>query len=195
MNVLESNCGAGAILDELKKTNKITAGVDHKIYENHLKKNNHVFFKNFKSITNIKFDVILSLAEIEHQYNPILFVEELIKVLKPNGKIIFRIPNYNNIYYYFLKSKFQIYDFRTSHNFYFSEKSADFLFQKLKLKILVKTGIQEYSINHFLQFLKSLKRVDSKFEKLINKKNDALIMKNIEENFLSTSMLYILQKN
>ena len=147
-----------------------------------------------KSIKNVKFDAILSLAEIEHKYNPILFVKELIKVLKPNGKIIFRIPNYNNIYYYFLKSKFQIYDFRTSHNFYFSEKSADFLFKMLKLKILVKTGIQEYSINHFLHFLRSHKRVDSKFEKLIKEKKNNFIKRNIEENFLSTSMLYIVQK-
>ena len=30
------------------------------------------------------------------------------------------------------------------------EKSADFLFKKLKLKTFVKTGLQEYDFNHFI---------------------------------------------
>jgi 2-polyprenyl-3-methyl-5-hydroxy-6-metoxy-1,4-benzoquinol methylase len=191
-SVLESNCGAGVVLDYLKKNNKLTCGLDHKIYKQHVKKK-HLFFSDLKQLkkSKIKFDVILSLSEIEHKYDPLKFIKILKKFLNKNGVLIFRIPNYDNIYKYFLDKIFLKYDFRSSHNFYFSQKSADYLFRKLNLNVIAKNGINEYSINHFLKFLKKGKRVAHPFENIINKNNNLNIKKNIEKNFISTSMIYI----
>ena len=192
-SILESNCGAASILDFLKKEAKFTAGLDNSIYKPHVEKK-HVFFSSINQLnkSKIKFDIILSLAEIEHKKNPIFFVKSLLKNLKKNGIIIFRIPNYDNIYKYLGGNNFLKYDFRLSHNFYFDEKSADYMFKKLKLKVISKSGLQEYNANHLITFLKNFKRT-KKINKIFTEKTLNILEKNIENNFVATSMLYIVR--
>jgi len=192
--ILESNCGAATNLDYLKKVAKKTVGLDSEIYKDHVEKK-HMFFKSIIDLkrSGIKFDIILSLAEIEHQYDVIKFISNLKNILKKNGHLIFRIPNYNNIYLYLLGRKFLKFDFRTSHNYYFSEVSCDYLFKKLKLRTVAKKGLQEYPINHLIEYLKKGKRV-KKYPNLINKKISNEVSDNLENYMVSTSLLYILKK-
>lgn len=194
-SVLESNCGAAAILDFLKKKAGLTAGLDSKIYKSHVEKK-HIFFESIENLnkSKIKFNIILSLAEIEHKKTPLKFVRLLSKKLTKKGVIVFRIPNYDNIYRYLGGREFLKYDFRLSHNFYFNEKSSDYLFRKLKLEIVHKSGMQEYDINHLLSFLKNFKRT-KKIKKIFSKKTLGLLENNIENNLVSTSLLYIVRKN
>ena len=57
------------------------------------------------------------------------------------------------------------YDFRSSHNFYFSEVNLDLMFKKLKFRIIKKLGHQEYSINHLLTFFKKkIKELKNKIQ-------------------------------
>ena len=84
------------------------------------------------------------------------------------------------------------YDFRLSHNFYFDEKSADYMFKKLKLKVVSKSGLQEYNANHLITFLKNFKRT-KKIKKIFTEKTLNILEKNIENNFVATSMLYIVR--
>ena len=55
-----------------------------------------------------------------------------------------------------------------------------------------KNGLQEYSINHLIEFIKKGKRV-AKYPKLINKKISDQISEHIETNKISTSLTYILK--
>ena len=192
--ILESNCGAATNLDFLKREAKLTVGLDSDIYKDYVLKK-HSFFNSIKKIRKekLKFDIILSLAEIEHQTDVLKFIRDLKEILKKKGYLVFRIPNYNNVYLNLLGNKFLKYDFRTSHNYYFSEKSCDFLFQKMGLNIIYKNGLQEYSINHLIEFLKKGKRV-KKYPEIIDKKVSNDISNNIEHNMISTSLIYILQK-
>ena len=192
--VLESNCGAATNLDLLKKECKLTAGLDSKIYKDHVEKK-HLFFSSINELKKspIKFDIILSLSELEHQFDLLSFLDTLKSKTKKGGIIVFRIPNYNNIYRYILGEKFLKYDFRLSHNYYFSKKNCDLLFNKKKFKIIKSNGLHEYSVNHLLQFIKSGKRVN-KFKNIINNKISSKINSNLEQNFLSTSLLYFLKK-
>ena len=130
--ILESNCGAGILINILKKKARITAGLDNNHYKKFVKSNGHKFYENISEIINKKtsFDVILSLSELEHKYDPVEFTKLLKKCLKKNGILIFRIPNFYNIYLFTLYKKFLKYDYRSSHNYYFSEKNLDLLFKK-----------------------------------------------------------------
>ena len=195
--VLESNCGSGILINYLKKKSSLTAGLDNKLYENFIKKKGHYFFSSINEIVakKIKFDAILSLSELEHKVNPILFLKNLKRILSSSGKLILRIPNYNNIYKFLLGYDFLKYDFRNSHNYYFSEKNLDLIFSKLNFKIIEKIGMNEYSFNHLLSYAKTKKRVNNKdVLNFLDKKRDRNLVSNVEKNMISTSLLYILKK-
>ncbi len=192
--ILESGCGAATNLDYLKKNAKLTAGLDSYIYQNHVTKN-HKYYNSLSQLkkSKEKFDIILSLGEIEHKFDVQNFVKTLIGKLEKNGFLIFRIPNFDNIYKFILNNDFLKYDYRVSHNYYFNEKSADFLFRKLKLKTFVKTGIQEYDFNHLLEYFRTRKRVKN-YKKIYNKKLIDMTNLYLEKYKVSTSLLYILRK-
>ena len=63
----------------------------------------------------------------------------------------------------------------------------------MKLKTLVKEGLQEYSINHLIEYLKTGKRV-KKYPNLINKKISNEVSDNLGNYMVSTSLLYILKR-
>ena len=195
--VLESNCGSGILINYLKKKTLHTTGLDNKFYCNYVKKNKHHFFSSLDDIIKEKkkYDVILSLSELEHKLNPELFLKKLKKILNKDGYLILRIPNYLNIYMFLLGYNYLRYDYRSSHNYYFSEKNLDLLFLKSNFKIIKKVGMNEYSFNHLLTYLKTEKRVPSnKVMNFFNHKQDNHFISNIEKNMISTSLLYILSK-
>ena len=196
-NILESNCGAGLIINALKKKAKTTAGIDNQIYKKFLTKNNHLFFKNIDEVINkkIKFDIIFSLSEIEHKFDPILFIKKIKQILKKNGYLILRVPNFKNIYSYLLQNSFFKYDYRTSHNYYFSENNLDLMFKKLNFKVYLKKGFNEYSLNHLSTYLIKNKRVKIKnVQKIFNSIVSKRVIENIEKSNISTSFIYILKK-
>ena len=193
--VLESNCGSGILINYLKKKSSQTTGLDSNFYSNYVKRNGHNFFSSLSDILKEKkkYDIILSLSELEHKLNPDLFLKSLKKILKKNGYLVLRIPNYFNIYKFLLGDNFLRYDFRSGHNYYFSEKNLDLLFSKLNFKTIKKIGMNEYSFNHLLTYLKTKKRVSSnKVINFFNQKYDNDLVFNVEKNMISTSLLYIL---
>ena len=129
-SILESNSGSGIILNLVKKKSKYTAGLDSIIYKDVLESKGHEYFSSIDQIKKKKkiFDVIFSFSELEHKYNPISFLNELRSILKLNGTLVIRVPNYNNIYKFIVGRDFLKYDFRESHNFYFSKNNLDIMF-------------------------------------------------------------------
>ena len=55
---------------------------------------------------------------------------------------------------YLIGIDFLKFDFRLSHNFYFNEKSLDYIFKKSNMKVVYKEGLQEYDINHLIEYMK-----------------------------------------
>ena len=195
-NILQSKCGLGILLDNFK-VSKTTAGLDIAFYENMINKK-HLFFNNYDQIIKkkIKFDLVTVLAEFEHKSNPILFFKKIKSILKRGGKVVLRVPNFDNIYNFLLGDHFLKYDLRESHNFYYNKKSLKILFDKVGLDIVKIFGYQEYSLNHLLTYLIKKRRVNKTEVKNIMSKN-ALVesKKNIEKNLVSTSFILILKKN
>jgi 2-polyprenyl-3-methyl-5-hydroxy-6-metoxy-1,4-benzoquinol methylase len=196
--ILESNCGAGILLHALKRKALKTAGLDNNHYKNFVVSQGHQFYSNISQMlkNQDRFDIILSLSEIEHKYNPIKFIKDIKKCLTKNGFVVFRIPNFFNIYMYALNKSFLKYDYRASHNYYFSEKNLDLMFNNLDMKIVHKLGYHEYSLNHLFTYIKTQKRVDINKIKTIFTKNDEKNFKlSVEKTMSSTSLIYILKNN
>lgn len=194
--ILESNCGFGILLNILKKKAKSTAGIDSIHYKNKVESNGHSFYLNIDNAlkTKKKYDIIFLFSELEHKFDPKKFMQKIIKLVSNNGLIILRVPNYQNIYQILLGKYFYKYDYRTSHNFYFSKNNLSILLNKIKLKIEKVIGHNEYDFNHLISYIDTRKRVYGTSKKFISNKNLYYIKKNIENNFLSTSLIFILKK-
>jgi len=193
--ILESNCGAGILINNLKRNAKLTAGLDSDFYKDFVEKNGHLFISSIDEIIKKKnsFDIILSFSELEHKYDPVYFLKKLKLILNKKGKIILRIPNFYNIYMYLLDYHFFKYDFRTSHNYYFSKKNLEIMFNKIGFNIIYSSGMNEYSFNHLLNYIKLKERVKNrKIIKFLSNKDDNYAVKNLEKNWSSTSLIYIL---
>lgn len=207
--VLLANCGYGlTILDQIKKTAKLTAGLSENDYSFYLKeyliKKNHLYFKNLNDIkkTRQKFDTIISPAEIEHVYDPSQYLKNFKRILTKKGVIILRIPNHDNIYKYVLGKIYLKDDYRISHNFYFSKKSCEFLFKKNGFKINDCLGLMEHDLNNLLHYIKIFRRPMQYDKKnnvknifLLNKLKNSSLTKNIEKSPLPSHFLYMIQKN
>ena len=195
--ILESNSGSGIILNLIKKDALMTAGLDSIIYKNFLENNGHKHFSSIRNLKDnkIKFDIIISFSELEHKYNPIKFLLDMKSILKKNGRLIIRVPNFLNIYKILVEKNFLKFDFRESHNFYFSEKNLNIIFKRTGFNINQILGFNEYSFNHLLNFVYKKKRIyNRKIKSFFNRKNDKLVITNIEKNLVSTSLIYILSK-
>ena len=195
-NILESNCGFGILLNRLKKKTKSTTGVDSNFYKKKIISNGHNFFLSFDEIIKNKFiyDIIFSLSELEHKLEPIKFLQKLRSSLSDHGKIVLRVPNYENLYKLLLEKYYCKYDFRTSHNYYFSLKNLKLIFNKVNLKINNIIGYNEYNFNHLIEYIQIRKRPHNKYKNVIKKQNLMYLNKNIENNLLSTSFIFILSK-
>tara|TARA_B100000787_G_scaffold164052_1_gene146336 strand:- start:651 stop:1532 length:882 start_codon:yes stop_codon:yes gene_type:complete len=193
---LESNCGTGIILSKIKKKSKSTTGVDSMHYKEFLNSMGHTHYNNldYPIKNKLTYDYIFSLSELEHKFNPKNFLKDIQKILDKKGKLFIRVPNFNNIYMSLLGNNFLKYDFRTSHNFYFSKENLDILFKKTNFNIEKIFGFHEYDFNHLLEYLKTQKRVYGDYRMVFSKKDSNKVIKNIEANLISTSLIYILSK-
>tara|TARA_B100000959_G_C14898529_1_gene589828 strand:+ start:189 stop:1073 length:885 start_codon:yes stop_codon:yes gene_type:complete len=194
-NILESNCGSAVLLSLLKKDAKSTTGVDDKNYKDHILKSGHNYYSNISSAIKDKkkFDVIFSLSELEHKYDPLEFLKKMRKIITKNGRLVIRVPNFYNIYRTMLGFYFYKFDFRTSHNFYFSKKNLDILFSKINFKVEKILGYNEYDVNHLIAYMKYKKRIGKKYKKVFSKESNNFVCKNIENSLSSTSLIYILK--
>ena len=195
-DILELNCGAGTILSNYKKICKSTTGVDDHKYKNYLNKVGHEHYSSINNVLKkkLKYDYIFSMSELEHKFDPKKYLLKINKLMKKNSKLVLRVPNFENIYMYLLGKYFLRFDYRTSHNFYFSIKNLELLFKKTNFKIRKKLGFNEYSANHLIEYLKTKKRVYHKPNKFFSEKESLFIVKNIEKMLISTSLIYLLEK-
>lgn len=100
--VLDIGSGTGVSLLEIKALGGVAFGIepDPNAQETAKKLNLNVFcgFIDDNPYPDLKFDFITASQVIEHDSNPINFLKNAQKKLKPGGKIILSFPNINSIY-------------------------------------------------------------------------------------------------
>ena len=87
------------------------------------------------------------------------------------------MPNYLNIYKLTAGKYFDKFDFRTSHNFYFSKKNLHLIFKKVGLKIKKEMGYHEYEFNHLLKYLKIKEGLDQNMKLFLIKMRKLTLIK------------------
>ena len=139
--VLDIGCGRGELLNELQKLGCDCWGVDFDKSVINVAKNyfglKNVFVADLNSFFdgNVaefpKFDIITFFEVLEHLDNPLYFIEGVVKLLKPNGKLVISVPSrerlFTNSYYW---------DFPPSHLSRWNKKAVSNFFKKINFKIM-----------------------------------------------------------
>ncbi len=136
LKILEVGCGYGYLTYAIRTAGHDAFGID--ISENAVKfakENFGEYFSaedadNFSQKNEKKFDLIIATELIEHVKDPTGLIKTLLKMLAPDGKIIFTTPNKD----YFQKGIWQT-DPPPLHTFWFSRKSFDVLAEKFSLNV------------------------------------------------------------
>lgn len=100
--ILDVGCGEGTKLDSLTNKKQNTVGIDISRYAINLAKKKYphikfVYTSNEKlPFKNQEFDLVYSTFVLEHTQDHYLFLQEMIRVLKPKGKLIILCPNFGS---------------------------------------------------------------------------------------------------
>jgi len=149
--ILDIGCGTGDFLVACKKEKWNVIGVEpntkaatlanFKLQNITVDKNTKNNFNLFKDINELKkenkFDVITMWHVLEHVPNLEEYINNLKKLLKPNGTLIIAVPNYKSFDAKYYKQFWAAYDV-PRHLWHFSKKSISLLFKKENMKV-VKT--------------------------------------------------------
>ncbi len=102
-----------------------------------------------------QFDIITMIDLLEHVTDPIKTLNEVKRILKPDGYILIVTPNIDSVWVKLLGKKWT--NFKEEHIFYFSPISLKFMTEKTNLKIIYQTNVikyltLEYIYSHFVSY-------------------------------------------
>lgn len=156
LDVLDIGCATGYWLFEIKKYVKSVNGLElNSEHSNYVNKKLKIkcFNCEIKDLDKEKkYDLITFFQVFEHIPNPVEFINEVKKRLKPNGKILIELPNLNDpIISLDNNSQYLDFYYRKPHEFYYNKKSLDFILKKAGLVGKIN-GIHRYNFGNLLQW-------------------------------------------
>lgn len=98
-----------------------------------------------------KFDMIVMFHVLEHLSNPINFLKNILKLLKPRGKILLEVPNVND-YQLELNKSYKKWYWQRAHLNYFAQKTLKVVLRNAGFKKVKIFGNQRYSIENMFNW-------------------------------------------
>jgi len=190
--LLDIGCGDGVFLKEVQTLGFEVWGIDFdkksvKVAKEKFKLKN-VYpmsleeFVEFANKRGLKFDVITFFEVLEHQDNPVGFMNNVKNLLKPGGYIAGTVPNRDRPLVSLDRKYVNTADFPPHHFLYFNKSSLEFLFNMFNFKDIYFSPVK-VDFNHINFFIESTISMGWT-KKLIN-----LLKKNVinEENISISS--------
>jgi len=155
--VADIGCGAGSFSDYISGIcNQIIAIEPSKIYQESLSKRGYYTFDYTKDAFDdfsSKVDVAVAFQVIEHVENPVFFLKEIIKLLKPGGTLLIATPNSNDIMLKLMPMEFKSFFYRVVHRWYFDIESLSFTAEKSGFIIKEKLQLHTMKMSNMISWL------------------------------------------
>jgi 2-polyprenyl-3-methyl-5-hydroxy-6-metoxy-1,4-benzoquinol methylase len=139
--ILDLGAGIGAFLHTMKQKGWEITGVEPDEGARQQAKNLfNIELKETDTLTQLpgnSFDAITLWHVMEHVHQLHSYVEQLKRLLKPDGKIFIAVPNYKSLDSSIYKSYWAAYDV-PRHLYHFIPKTMDILMEKHGLKVISK---------------------------------------------------------
>ena len=154
--VADYGAGGGSFLDTLQGFARETIAIEPtKNWHEEISKKHQVFSYSRELIeTGIKVDIGISFDVIEHVSDPESYLKEIKGSLAEKGKLFLITPNFHEILFDLVKEKFEPFNYRTAHSYYFCEDSMRFLFERVGFKKLEVGFYHEMDISNLIHWLK-----------------------------------------
>jgi 2-polyprenyl-3-methyl-5-hydroxy-6-metoxy-1,4-benzoquinol methylase len=153
--VLEVGCSSGFMLFPLREMGHTCYGIEPSgIFSEFLRERKIPVYSNLNELEqsneSLDFDIIQHFFVLEHISDPINFLSEQMKLLKPGGKLIFEVPNSADaLFTIYDVPAFERFFWSIAHPYYFSEKSLRFVLDSLGFSYEIHLQ-QRYDLsNHF----------------------------------------------
>jgi SAM-dependent methyltransferase len=153
--ILEVGCSSGFMLFDFLKKGNICHGIEPSGFFQKYLKNKIKLFPSLKNLEKKhRYDLIMHFFVLEHINNPIEFLNDQLKLLKKNGKIIFEIPCYQDaLYKIYDIPEFERFYWSVAHPWYFNYQSLKYLLKKLNKKFKIIKD-QRYDLSNHLYWMK-----------------------------------------
>jgi 2-polyprenyl-3-methyl-5-hydroxy-6-metoxy-1,4-benzoquinol methylase len=152
-SLLDFGCGNAGFLKKAKIVSSSVMGIELEKRVIDYYSDEILIFENIRDL-NIKFDVITSFHVFEHLENPLEILNDLGKLLNPNGKIIIEVPNSDDALLTLFESEsFQNFTYWSQHLFLFNSNSLKRLVKKSNLNFCEIIHFQRYPISNHLYWL------------------------------------------
>lgn len=134
-NILDIGSGFGFGFKELKNNNNILYAIEPSNKGRKELSNNNIVFagKTINKTFNNQYDIIIFRHVLEHLENPLIFFQNVKRLLKKGGLIYFSVPNLNNP------------NITLNHNY----------FKKQHLNYFTKTTLNKLVINNDFKIIKN----------------------------------------
>jgi 2-polyprenyl-3-methyl-5-hydroxy-6-metoxy-1,4-benzoquinol methylase len=197
--LLDIGCGSGGFLKKAEKLGFDVWGIDFdkKSIETAKKsglKNVYPLsleeFYKFAKDKNLKFDIITFFEVLEHQDNPVKFIEMAKGLLSEEGYIAGSVPHRDSIFINLYRGKYDKTDLPPHHFLRFSKKALINLFEKENFEIKIWE-------NKSLSYLATLLEVSliGKFTAKLKLELRKKIYKNNNKKNISKKIIFNLLKN
>lgn len=155
-NCLEIGCASGYFLKTIQsRVNHITGVESHHVLRSFCSEIGIDMFDSVSNCPSGSYDLVFLFFVLEHIGDPIPFLEEIGRVLKPAGQLICVVPNVDDalIKLYNIPEIIHFY-YTPAHQFYYSKETMTLLFDKSKiwgdLSIIPK---QRYDVSNHMNWM------------------------------------------
>lgn len=155
--ILEIGSGYGFFIKDMEKKGFDIMGVEiSKQRRNVLRKITgvkilNINFEQENISIDSKFDLIVMFQVLEHILNPIKFIKNVLKLLKPGGRLLVEVPNVDD-FQIKKNESYRNWYWQRAHIHYFSPKNLKFVLKKGGLKEVKINGVQRYSIENMFNW-------------------------------------------
>lgn len=134
--LLDIGAGTADFLSVCKKNKWITTGVEpSEKARNIASKKNINLLQDITKLNNQQFDVITMWHVLEHVPNLVEYIQQLKKLLKPNGILVIAVPNFKSYDAQHYKEFWAAYDV-PRHLWHFSKTAIKKLFESVEMEVV-----------------------------------------------------------
>ena len=200
-SILEVGCSSGFMLSPLNELGHRCIGVEPSgLFSDFVKKCGIETYDSIKNIheskVNYRFDLIMHFFVLEHITDPIFFLKSQLSLLKPDGKIIFEIPNAADpLYSVYNIPAFEKFYWSIAHPWYFSESSIEFILKKLGVKYNIYLE-QRYDLSNHMVWARDGKPGGmSKFTDILGDEIEDNYRKSLVQSGNCDTLIVVINKN